>query len=129
MLVPLPYGEVADRLVILDLKLARVADPAKRDATRRLRDAIAAAWTAGGLPPLDAMPEHPALCEVNAALWDIEDALRAHEARGDFGDAFVALARAVYATNDRRAALKAAIDARLGSALTEPKSHPLPDER
>lgn len=123
MLVPQPYGEVADRLVILDLKLARVGDPAKRAATQRLRDAIAAAWTANGLPALDALPEYGALCEVNAALWDVEDALRAHEARADFGDAFVALARAVYAANDRRAALKAAIDRRLGSPLSEPKSH------
>ena len=64
-----------------------------------------------------------ALATVNAALWDIEDALREAERRRAFGPRFVALARSVYMTNDRRAALKKAINAHLGSALTEEKSY------
>ena len=62
------------------------------------------------------------LRSVNGFLWDVEDALRAHEARRDFGAAFVELARQVYKTNDRRAALKKEINLLCNSAIVEEKS-------
>jgi len=43
---------------------------------------------------------------VIAKLWDVEDAIRECDARGDFGDAFIAHARAVYRLNDERARLE-----------------------
>ena len=64
-----------------------------------------------------------ALRTVNERLWAIEDEIRAKERTGDFGPAFVALARSVYRTNDRRAALKREINALLGSALIEEKRY------
>ena len=64
-----------------------------------------------------------ALAQANEGLWDIEDAIRACEAEADFGPRFVSLARAVYRTNDRRAALKKEIDLLLGSSLVEEKSY------
>ncbi len=69
------------------------------------------------------------LQDINAALWRIEDDIRACEARDDFGAAFVALARAVYRTNDRRAAVKRRINLHLGSAIVEEKSYVSPDGR
>ncbi len=60
---------------------------------------------------------------VNEGLWEVEDALRQHEARGDFGAAFVTLARAVYQNNDRRSALKRRIDELLGAAIVEEKEY------
>lgn len=123
LLVPTPLGEVVDRWVILEIKVARLSDPARRAAAEGLRDALARAWRHGGLPEPATLPEHPELVAVNGRLWEVEDALRAHEARADFGPDFVSLAREVYRLNDRRAAAKAAVDRRLGSALTEPKSY------
>ncbi len=121
--VPMPLSEVVDRLTILDLKLARVADPARRAVAERWRDALYAAWAGSGLPDLHLLPEHGTLAEVNAALWDVEDRLRAREAAGDFGADFVADARAVYALNDRRASLKSTLDLRLGSGLADVKAY------
>ncbi|MFO1187944.1 MAG: hypothetical protein U1E87_11150 [Alphaproteobacteria bacterium] len=40
-----------------------------------------------------------------------------------FDDTFVALARSVYQTNDKRAALKREINLKLGSAIVEEKSY------
>jgi hypothetical protein len=60
---------------------------------------------------------------VNETLWQIEDDIRACETRGDFGPDFIALARAVYQTNDERAQIKRAIDALLGSEIREEKSY------
>ncbi len=53
----------------------------------------------------------------------IEDDIRDCERDGDFGDTFIALARAVYRTNDQRAAVKRKINDALGADLTEEKSY------
>jgi hypothetical protein len=60
-----------------------------------------------------ARPED-ALKAANAALWEIEHAIRVCERDGEFGPRFVELARAVYQQNDARAALKRQIDRLLG---------------
>jgi hypothetical protein len=123
LVVPTSPGDVLDRLTILRLKQEHARDPAVRTRVDALRAALEEAWSAAGLPASDAVPEYAALAAVNAALWDVEDALREHEARGDFGPAFVALARDVYRWNDRRSALKADIDRRLDASMHEPKLH------
>jgi hypothetical protein len=64
-----------------------------------------------------------ALLKVNKDLWAIEDAIRDCERAGDFGAEFIRLARAVYVTNDKRAALKKQINLAMGSPLTEEKSY------
>jgi hypothetical protein len=56
-------------------------------------------------------------------LWDIEDRLRGQEAQRRFDEEFVELARSVYRTNDRRAAIKRELNLLLGSDLLEEKSY------
>jgi hypothetical protein len=60
---------------------------------------------------------------INQDLWEIEDAIRDAQRRARFGDEFVRLARSVYKKNDRRAALKRAINHCLRSELVEEKSY------
>jgi hypothetical protein len=62
--------------------------------------------------------------QVNGALWEVEDSLRAMEAAQDFGAAFIAAARSVYRLNDERARLKNAVNAAAGCSLVEVKEHP-----
>ena len=64
-----------------------------------------------------------ALKKVNEALWQIEDEIRDCERSGDFGPRFIELARAVYHSNDERAALKRQINELLGSDIVEEKSY------
>jgi cyclic pyranopterin phosphate synthase len=118
-----PVGDVLDRLTILAIKTARLP-PERASNCASESDALRAAWSAAGLPAPEDVPEHAELAAVNAALWDVEDRLRAREAAGDFGAEFVADARSVYVTNDRRAALKRAVNQRFGSAYIEEKLHP-----
>jgi hypothetical protein len=118
---PISWGELIDKLTILELKAARLSDPAALANVRRELAALApleAGAHDARLPTLRA-----ALMEVNAALWDIEDRIREREAAADFGAAFVELARSVYRQNDRRAALKREISLALGSDLIEEKSY------
>ena len=65
--------------------------------------------------------------EINGELWVIEDDIRACEARKDFGEEFIRLARAVYRTNDIRARIKKRANESTGSELTEEKSYVDPD--
>ncbi|MFN7000700.1 MAG: DUF6165 family protein [Elioraea tepidiphila] len=116
-------GEAADKLTILRIKQDRIRDPAKLAHIGREAEMLEAA-----LAPLRQrfpaiLPLIEELRRVNEALWDVEDALRLHEKRGDFGDEFVRLARSVYVTNDRRAAVKAEINRILGSDIAEQKSY------
>ena len=60
---------------------------------------------------------------INTALWEIEDDIRDQERAKSFDARFVELARAVYITNDQRAAVKKRINQQLGSALVEEKSY------
>ena len=59
---------------------------------------------------------------VLALLWPFA-ALAEGERAGDFGPRFIELARSVYLTNDRRAAVKREINELLGSRIQEEKSY------
>lgn len=123
ILVPTAPGELIDKLTILQIKSERIADPAKLDNVRR-EQARLEATAADHLPERDDLTAlRDELYAINAALWEIEDDIRLCEASGDFGPRFVALARAVYVTNDRRAAVKKRINLALGSDLVEEKSY------
>jgi hypothetical protein len=117
-LAPVSWGELLDKITILEIKQARIRDDAARQNVRKELELLvgiaSAALSRVSLDPLR---------EVNAALWEIEDAIRAEEARGAFGPEFVRLARSVYQQNDRRAAIKRELNAALGSELVEEKSY------
>ncbi|WP_333821930.1 DUF6165 family protein [Pinisolibacter sp.] len=120
--VPVAWGELVDKITILEIKSERIADPAKlanvSTELRLLRERLG---------DVERDPEvarlHAALKGVNETLWQIEDDIRDCERDGDFGAKFVELARSVYRTNDRRAELKREINLALGSAILEEKSY------
>lgn len=121
-LIPAAWGEIFDKISILELKRAHiVAEPAQANVQREL-DALMRVLEA--LPLADDLTAlFDRLRAANAALWDIEDAIRDQERRQDFGAEFVRLARSVYRINDERAALKKQINLRTGSALVEEKAY------
>lgn len=121
ILVPVSWGELLDKITILDIKAERIADAGKRANVERERAALNAVAAVPMPPAAGALIE--GLRGVNAALWDIEDAIRDCERQQDFGPRFVELARSVYRTNDRRAALKRELNDLLGSELVEEKSY------
>lgn len=121
--VEISPGELIDRITILEIKAARIGDEAKRaNIGVELSELTAARQAAVPLSDrLTALTGE--LKEVNEALWDIEDEIRALEAAVEFGPAFIELARSVYKTNDRRSALKRKINELLGSRLIDEKSY------
>ena len=117
-------GELLDKLTILAIKLERIEDPAKRGNIAREQAALEAVVQAEGLRDLEGVTAlEQELRTVNEQLWDIEDRIRDHERQQRFDEGFIALARAVYVTNDRRAELKRRINGLSGSELVEEKSY------
>ncbi|WP_431857296.1 hypothetical protein [Azospirillum sp.] len=123
ILVPVSWGELLDKIAILDIKEQRISDEAKLANVRRERDALNAVVAAHGALPDGARRLIDDLRSVNEAIWDIEDGVRDCERTKDFGPRFVELARGVYHNNDRRAALKRQLNDLLGSELIEEKSY------
>jgi len=121
-MVPVSWGELLDKISILEIKRERIvradarANVAKEH--RLLSEFGNMALRSDGIAPL-----YATLKAVNEDLWEIEDAIREQEAAGTFGTEFVQLARAVYHKNDERAAIKRAINLKLGSELIEEKSY------
>lgn len=116
-------GEFLDKLTILEIKAERISDPAKLMNVRRELEQLRATWGASPLAGRDVARLVAELKAVNVTLWEIEDSIRSHEAGQRFDAGFVELARAVYRTNDRRAALKRELNLALGSDLLEEKSY------
>ena len=123
ILVPISPGELLDKITILRIKSARIADEGKLANVHRELSRLQASRVAVLGADADLAVEETALERVNAELWDIEDRIREHEAQQRFDAAFIELARAVYLRNDERAALKRRINLKLQSALVEEKSY------
>jgi len=119
--ITVPYGELFDKISILEIKQSKVVNADQRvnienelNVLNRVRATI--------VPDnfkIDDLIE--GLTDVNKRLWNIEDQLRDCERRQDFSETFIELARSVYRLNDRRAELKRELNSRLGSELAEEK--------
>jgi hypothetical protein len=118
--VPVSWGELLDKIAILEIKTQRLVSPeARANAAKELALLRDAADAGPRVPVLEA-----GLRAVNTRLWRIEDLIRAKEAARDFGPGFVALARAVYHENDERGRIKRAINRLFQSGLVEEKQYP-----
>jgi len=122
ILIPVSVGELVDKLTILALKCEHLQEPAREHAQKE-RALLQAVLDQQAL----AIGRHrvEALEAVNAALWHVEDQLRAHEQRQEFNAAFVQLARQVYRLNDERHNIKQIINQESGSGLVDQKIYGL----
>jgi Family of unknown function (DUF6165) len=120
--VPTSWGELIDKITILEIKVERLeSDAARANAAHELGllQQIAGPVLARG----DIAELVTRLKAVNQALWEIEDRIREHERSGTFDAAFIELARSVYHRNDERGAVKRELNLALGSGLIEEKSY------
>ena len=122
--VPVSFGELLDKISILQIKSERMSDEAKLANVRRELSALEKTWMAHPAAGGDVARLRAELKAVNERLWDIEDEVRLKEKAQSFDRDFVELARSVYLQNDQRARIKKAINLALGSSYVEEKSYP-----
>jgi hypothetical protein len=121
--VPLSTGEVLDKITILEIKSERISDAGKLE---NIHNELSQLQPLVAGPPFDSDELKALIAElksINEELWVIEDDIREQERESNFGEVFIALARAVYVTNDRRADVKKRINLATGSDLVEEKSY------
>ena len=123
ILVPVSFGELLDKISILQIKSERMTDAAKLTNVRNELSALEKTWMAHPAAGHDIARLRADLKAVNERLWVIEDDIRLKERAQAFDDGFVQLARRVYIENDERARIKREINVALGSAYVEEKSY------
>jgi hypothetical protein len=123
ILTPVSPGELIDKITILQIKSERMSDAAKLKNVRTELELLQATWRNSPHAAVDIAAEWSELKRINEQLWVIEDDIRDKEHAKAFDQRFIELARAVYVTNDQRAAVKKQINTKLGSRLVEEKSY------
>ncbi len=123
VLIEVGAGELIDKITILKIKARQMTDPAKLRNVNHELEVLNRACAENLAPSAELDRLADELTQVNQALWVIEDDIRACEAARDFGPKFIELARSVYIQNDRRAAIKKAINELCGSNIVEEKSY------
>lgn len=121
--VELAYGELLDKITILQIKSERITDENKLDNVNKELSLLNDLWQSDEKSSVDIVNEFTALKEINEKIWDIEDGIRDKERDKEFDEKFIELARSVYFSNDKRAEIKRAINMKLGSELIEEKSY------
>lgn len=122
-MLPVAWGEVFDKLTILQIKAQKLTDAVKLSNVEAEKQALES--VVGNLSrfPVELVSLVDELRAINTGLWDIEEGKRDCERRKCFDEKFIELARRVYMDNDKRAAVKKQINLLLGSSIMEEKSY------
>jgi hypothetical protein len=117
------WGELLDKIAILEIKCARIEQPEKLlhvhrelEALRAVRDRELPADAPIAQLVVD-------LRQVNEELWDLEDRVRLLDRARLYDQAFVDAARSIMQKNDRRSAIKLRINLATGSRFVEQKHY------
>lgn len=122
--IPISYGELLDKLSILEIKKEKITDEDKLENVvyefnilKKLSNEIEQNYK-NVFEDL-----YKRLIEINTKLWEIEDEIRILEANKDFNEKFIQLARSVYIVNDERFEQKKLINKTFGSEIMEEKQY------
>ena len=121
MQIEVSNGELVDKVSILKIKLERIASPPKRVNIQKEFDLLY-----GKLATIQITEQSASfkrLLAINTRLWEIEDQIRDKEAKGEFDQGFIDLARQVYFQNDKRSRVKREINIQTESTLMEEKEY------
>jgi len=120
---PISAGELLDKISILEIKSQKIKDTEKlANINIELAELLGAcSKNLSGYKNSKKMIKE--LKSINLELWNIEDEISKEESKKSFGKEFIALARSVYITNDKRFEVKNKINEECGSIIKEEKSY------
>ena len=123
ILAEVSAGELIDKITILEIKKNKISNKEKLFDVEKELQSLNQTMKKYILNDSKIIKYKNQLKEINSRLWDLENAKRAAEKNGEFGDKFINDARNVYKLNDERAASKLTINNILGSNIKEVKSY------
>jgi len=122
-LIPISWGELFDKLTILQIKLENLQDKNALKNVKIEYDELFKIYENNFRVDANAKRLLADLKTINKTLWNIEDDIRDKERHKTFDEEFIELARSVYITNDERSRIKRNINNTFGSELIEEKSY------
>jgi len=122
-LIPISWGELFDKITILQIKLDNLQDQNALKNVKIEYDELFKIYENNFLEDANAKRLLADIKNINKILWNIEDDIRDKERQKTFDEEFIELARSVYITNDERSRIKRKINKTFGSELIEEKSY------
>tara|TARA_Y100000385_G_scaffold126694_1_gene131772 strand:- start:203 stop:592 length:390 start_codon:yes stop_codon:yes gene_type:complete len=122
-LVPISWGELFDKITILQIKLDKLTSKNALNNVGREFKQLNSILIKYFPNSIEAKQLEEELKQINQQLWDIEDNIRDKERNRSFDDEFIQLARSVYIINDERSRIKRKINDIFGSEFVEEKSY------
>ena len=119
--IPVSIGELIDKITILEIKMNHMSDEKLMNVKKEL-EYLENVYVENSIDVNIGLIND--LKNVNIKLWDIEDRIRLKEAKEQFDNDFINLARSVYIENDKRSKLKKEINNIYNSEIVEEKSYP-----
>ena len=122
--IPISYGELVDKLTILEIKQQKIVNQDKlKNINNEYLELDEVAKYLKNIDMIEYENFYKKLLEVNLGLWEIEDKIRILEKDKNFDSEFIQLARKVYFTNDKRFEIKSEINKHFGSEFFEEKQY------
>jgi uncharacterized protein DUF6165 len=121
--VEVSWGELIDKITILEIKEQRLTSPAAVSNVRKELATLTEVVQELQSRPAGLDELKRKLKSINEILWEVEDRIRAKEAIRSFDQQFIELARSVYFNNDKRVRIKREINELLNSELVEEKQY------
>ena len=122
-LIPISWGELFDKITILQIKLENLQDKNAKKNVKLEHDQLCIIYNKNFSENTNAKLLINDLKKINKKLWEIEDKIRDKEKNKTFDEEFIELARDVYMTNDQRSLIKKNINEIFGSEIIEEKSY------
>ena len=122
-LIPISWGELFDKIPILQIKLENLKEKNALKNVKLEHDQLFSIFNQFFLENTIANELMDDLKLINQKLWNIEDLIRDKERNKFFDEKFIELARKVYFTNDERSRIKRNINETFGSEIVEEKSY------
>ena len=122
-LIPISWGELFDKITILQIKLENLQEKNALKNVKLEHDQLFSIFNQFFLENTIANELINDLKLINQKLWNIEDLIRDKERNKIFDEKFIELARKVYFTNDERSRIKRSINETFGSEIVEEKSY------
>ena len=126
--IPVSFGELVDKITILELKLQYIKESSKISNIKRelsLLNESCHTYCQQHSTSIkhQIYPVMHNLTEINKQIWVIEDDIRKKEKLKEFDEKFIQLARSIYINNDKRAKLKRQLNEIVNSEVQEEKSY------
>ncbi len=122
--IPVSYGELIDKLTILDIKKIKISEQKKLENINKEFDLLEESVFEFKKQNInDYNKFYFDLKEINLKLWEIEDQIRVCEKNKSFDKEFIEFSRSIYKLNDKRFNIKNEINLRFNSSIAEQKDY------